>query len=156
DVIVRAARIYALRLPHVRTVICGDGPLRAELERSTAGLRCEFTGAIDRRDVASLMSSASLYISPCPAEGFGMSTVQALLAGVPVLAARGGANAEIVAPEVGRLFAPDDPGELAKLVIEAIDDDWRSKIGVACKESARTRFGIDEHMTRLEAIYAAT
>jgi glycosyltransferase involved in cell wall biosynthesis len=99
--------------------IVGDGPLRAELVAASRGLRhVEWVGRATPAEVGALMRAASMLVVPSVwYETFGMVIVEAFAAGLPVVAARHGAMAELVADgRSGLLVAPGDPGELAAAV----------------------------------------
>lgn len=80
-------------------VVAGDGPLRGALEhRARAlGLPAEFLGHVGRRDaVADLQAAADLCLAPGPAETFGLSALEALACGTPVVASASSALPEVV------------------------------------------------------------
>lgn len=95
-------------------VVVGDGPLRPPAERSPAGIR--FLGRLPRREVYRLMRDAKFVVVPSEVyETFGRVAVEAFAAGTPVLAARIGALAEVVADgRTGLIFAPGDVDDLRR------------------------------------------
>src|SRR5262249_50877876 len=101
------------RLPAARLVIAGDGPKRAAFAVLAARLnvadRLHMLGDVTRQDVADLLGAADLFVFPSTWETFGLAAVEALMAGVPIIAsdlpvlrevlsADGGAAATFVAP----------------------------------------------------------
>jgi alpha-1,6-mannosyltransferase len=81
----------------VRLVVAGDGPRRAALERRAAGLPVTFLGFVPQRGrVATLLASADVSIAPGPHETFGLSALEALASGTPVVVSRSSALTEIV------------------------------------------------------------
>ncbi|MGW0860214.1 glycosyltransferase [Streptomyces sp. NPDC002690] len=81
-------------------VVAGDGPQRAALERRARAERLPvlFVGHIASRDrVAGLQASADLVLAPGPAETFGLSALEALACGTPVVASATSALPEVVA-----------------------------------------------------------
>ncbi|KOV86345.1 glycosyltransferase family 4 protein [Nocardia sp. NRRL S-836] len=81
----------------VRVTVAGDGPERARAEayvrRCGLASRVSFAGALRRNDIRDLLGSADLFVNPARREAFGIATVEALSAGVPVLAmAESGVN----------------------------------------------------------------
>ena len=79
-------------------IIVGDGPLRRELE-SSAGSNVTFTGFLADEEVATLFSRAKAYIHAAQ-EDFGISAVEAMAAGCPVISLNQGGTAETVQPGV--------------------------------------------------------
>ncbi|MEU9063138.1 glycosyltransferase [Streptomyces sp. NPDC048430] len=108
--------LAALRHQGVRAalVVAGDGPLRAELERRARAERlpAEFLGHVrDRAHLARLQASADLCLAPGPAETFGLSALEALACGTPVVASGSSALPEVIgsaglaAADTGPAFA---------------------------------------------------
>ncbi|MFJ8885889.1 glycosyltransferase [Streptomyces sp. NPDC102402] len=108
--------LAALRHLGVRAalVVAGDGPLRAELENRARAERLPvaFLGHVhDRAELARLQASADLCLAPGPAETFGLSALEALACGTPVVASSGSALPEVIgsaglaAADTGQAFA---------------------------------------------------
>jgi len=98
--------------------IAGDGPLRNEVVRRAAHGRIEYLGVLSREQVQALMSEASFLLFPSVCyENFPLSIVEALACGLPVIASRTGAMAEIIEDgRTGLHFRPGDAGDLAAKV----------------------------------------
>ena len=91
------AELRAAGVPAVLAV-AGGGPLRVALQREAAerGLPVRFLGHIgDRRELAALLATADVAIAPGPVETFGLSALEALASGTPVVV-----SAESALPEV--------------------------------------------------------
>jgi alpha-1,6-mannosyltransferase len=87
-----AARELNLRGVKAKFVIAGDGPMRKKLESMAHGLDVTFLGRInERQELAMLMSSSTVAISPSPLETFGLSILEILSCGTPVVVANSGA-----------------------------------------------------------------
>ncbi|WP_326631948.1 MULTISPECIES: glycosyltransferase [unclassified Streptomyces] len=95
-------------------VVAGDGPLRAGLESRARAERLpvEFLGHVrDRERVADLQAAADLCLAPGPAETFGLSALEALACGTPVVASASSALPEVIgeagvaAADTGEAFA---------------------------------------------------
>lgn len=113
--------------------IAGDGHERPRLEALASELgvaaSCRFLG--HRRDVADLQRRAGMLLAPCPVEAFGLSVVEAMAAGLPVVAAARGGHLETIGrhPEAA-LYPPDDPVAAARLLCHlAADPDRRARYG---------------------------
>ena len=138
----------AKRFPDWTLRIVGDGPQRDELERQvrTVGLddRVVFTGAVT--DVAPEYASADLFVVPSSYESFGLSTAEALAAGVPAVgfADCPGTN-EVIEHQVnGVLVSGEDRAEtlsggLAELMG---DDEKRVRLGESGPASVK-RYSLD-------------
>jgi glycosyltransferase involved in cell wall biosynthesis len=91
-------------------VVAGDGPQRPELERLAAGADVRFAGRVAPEELAALRSEAAVAIVPSRyAEILPLAALEAMAAGLPVVASRAGGLAEIV-PEEGLCEAGDIAG----------------------------------------------
>ncbi|HEY8055160.1 MAG TPA: glycosyltransferase family 4 protein [Terriglobales bacterium] len=111
----------------VKLHIVGEGPERRRLEhqaqRLGLGERVQFLGHIPRLALAREYLSADIFCLPSRQEGFGIVLLEAMAAGVPIVAARATAIPEVVPePECGRLFPPGDAGALAQTLRELLGD----------------------------------
>ena len=101
---------------HAQLTMIGDGPKLAELRQAARGLPVRFTGHVaDRGVLAELLAGADVVIAPCPVEGFGLSVLEALACGTPVVTADTGAAQELLAHRCGVAAAPR-PSALAAAV----------------------------------------
>jgi alpha-1,6-mannosyltransferase len=118
-VVLLAARVLSLRGVMAKFVIAGDGPMRRQLEAMADGLDVTFLGRIsNRQELATLMASADLAIAPSPLETFGLSILEILACGTPVIVANAGAGMEIVNDQCGAIASPD--GESMADAVETI------------------------------------
>jgi alpha-1,6-mannosyltransferase len=78
-------------------VVAGDGPLRGRLARQAAGLPVRFVDFVaDRKDLAALLATADVVLSPGPVETFGLAALEALACGTPVVVDSGSALPEVI------------------------------------------------------------
>jgi glycosyltransferase involved in cell wall biosynthesis/GT2 family glycosyltransferase len=136
-------------------VVAGSGVLRPGLERLASELGCastvNFAGQV--ADTDGLLASSSMILAPAPAEPFGLSVVEAMSHGLPVVAAAGGAHVETVG-DAGALFPPGDVTAAAALLSRLADDRAeRQAMGAALRGRQRERYGLELHLDRLEAFY---
>ncbi|MDE3136148.1 MAG: glycosyltransferase family 4 protein [Acidobacteriota bacterium] len=125
DLIAAAAQIHAA-VPNTRIAIVGGGKLRGELERQAAkvaGGRILFAGFWPPERIAALLAAAAVFVLPSRQEGLGSVLLDAMAAGVPVVAASSGGIPEIVRDGVtGLLFPPGNSPALAEAVIRLLKD----------------------------------
>jgi glycosyltransferase involved in cell wall biosynthesis len=117
DLAIQACRIAGLPL-----VIVGDGPDRRRLEHLNAGGDTKFLGRVSDETLNEYLRKAGVYIHG-GIEDFGISAVEALAAGVPVVGLAVGGTAEIVGDfGVGVLAESADPVHLAAALTQCLAD----------------------------------
>ena len=142
-----------------RLLLVGDGELRAELERAVR--QRNLSGAVvfagRRDDVADVLSALDVFVLSSATEGLAVTLLEAMAAGLPVVATRVGGNPEVVVDgDTGRLVPPRDPAALAAAIGELLSDRARARrMGERGAERARGRFGIDEMVNGYLALYDA-
>lgn len=135
DVLIRAVASLRDRGERVRLVLVGDGPMRPQLERLAQTLavaqQVEFLGYQARSAVARLLQDCTLFVLPSRAESFGLTVVEALACGKPVIATAVGGIPEIIEDDThGILVEPDDVGGLAAAIQRMLaDPGLRERLG---------------------------
>jgi glycosyltransferase involved in cell wall biosynthesis len=155
DVGIRAFSLSGLGDRGWRLVVAGQGQLRSSLHHLVEELG--ITGSVDLvgavTDTDALLEGSSVLLAPAPLEPFGLSVVEAMAHGVPVVAAAGGAHLETVGPD-GILFPSGDPrAAAAALVRLGNDPSLRRAVGEALRRRQQDRFTLTGHVDRLEALY---
>ena len=104
--------------------LVGEGPAAAELGRQArelgVGDTVRFRGLMAREDIARLMGEVDLFVLPSLIETFGVALVEALAAGLPVVATDVGVAREVVDKRSGVVVPPDDVGALAQAIEQAL------------------------------------
>ena len=139
-------------------VMVGDGPDRvdAELEARRLGVADSvfFLGKLE--SVAPLLASADLFLLPTQSESFGLSALEALATGVPVIGALSGGLPEVVRDgETGALCAVGDVEGMAAAAVALLTDRarWQAASTRAAAD-ARERFAMDQVVEQYERFYA--
>jgi glycosyltransferase involved in cell wall biosynthesis len=149
DVAVEALPLVRERIPDATLVVLGEGPERQRLE-SLAGDGVHLAGRVP--DVAAWLRRAELLVHPARWEGFGLGVLEAMLAGLPVVASRVSSLPELVVDgETGVLVPPDDPAALADAIVRALEQ--RERLGAAGLERARREFSVGRMAERHLALY---
>ena len=157
--LVRAFAKFAADVPHASLTLIGDGPLKREIERSVRRLNLErsvaITGWVSPEKVDTELSDAWALVAPSLwAEPFGLAVVEAIMRGVPVVAANRGGFAENVEHRVTGLLI--EAGSEAALVHGMRRIAARvfpsGSISPGDIERARTRFSLDVHLDRMQSL----
>jgi glycosyltransferase involved in cell wall biosynthesis len=116
-------------------------------------VRC--LGWMKRRDIAQLYASADLLVMPSRWEGMPLAALEAMRAGLPVVASRVGGLKELVLDGiVGRLVEPENPQELAA-AMASMNGAQRAAMGVCARQRFLQAFQIDRVVEELELVYRA-
>lgn len=110
-------------LGRLSLVIIGDGSERKNLEKLTEKLglkdRVEFLGEIHNRKILEPLSKADCFVLPSLKEGFGIVILEAMAAGVPVIASKVGGIMDIIEDgKTGLLVEPGNSEDIAKAIYE--------------------------------------
>jgi glycosyltransferase involved in cell wall biosynthesis len=153
DVLLRAME----SLRDVYAVIVGDGPERTRLEtisgRSELAGRVHFAGQQD--DVRAWLAAMDMFVLSSDWEGMPNAMLEAMAAGLPVIATAVGGTPEVVVDGVtGLLVPPRDPAALAEAIARLLrDPQLRRQMGQAGQERVKAQFNISTTIRRTEALY---
>jgi L-malate glycosyltransferase len=135
-----------------------NGAYAQQLERRVREAGLEETVRLlgEREDVPRILAALDLLLLPSWREAFGRVAVEAMAAGVPVLATTAGGPAEIVRDGVdGRLLPPRAPSDWAVAAAALLDDPGRrAEMGRAGVRRAREAFGLERHVDGVREAYA--
>src|SRR5204863_6003509 len=130
-------------------VVLGEGPEREALERLADELdvseRVFLLGRVP--DVAAWLRRAALLVHPARWEGFGLAVLEAMLAGLPVVASDVRSLPELLG-DAGVLVPPDDAGALARGIASALE---QPAFGPAARERAAREFSVARMADRTAA-----
>jgi len=150
-----AARLFARRLD-CRLVIVGDGEMRGQLEGLARRLgiapRVTFLGA--RRDVPRLLAAFDAFAVSSHSEAFPLSVLEAMAAGLPVVATDAGCVPDIVRPGATGLLIPPRRPDLLAMALESLHDDpaRAREMGRQGRELVRSDYSLDGSAAALGAL----
>lgn len=155
DTFLEAAEIMSARGRRARFLVVGSGPEESALRRVAAGGRAGVILTGHFSDVALPVALADVVCQPSRNEPFGLSVVEAMSAGKPVVASAVGGLLEVVSQGVtGLLVEPGDAHALAEALSDLVDDvPRRERMARAAKESFGARFTMTTMIERWRAIY---
>lgn len=146
-VLMDAIADLAPRFPKALFAFAGDGPRREELEQKARRLAItdsiRFLGL--RQDVDQLLLAADAFVQPSLWEGLSLALLEALLAGLPVLATRVEGVVDVIEDgRSGLLVPPNDPHALAAAIETLLTDNRLcARLATQGKQRAETHYSID-------------
>lgn len=155
DVLIEA--LARMQRADALAIVAGDGPERARLEELCAARgvsdRVRFPGRIT--DKQGLLAAADLYCLPSRAEGLGVSALEAMACGLPVVASRVGGLAEaVVDGECGLLVEPEDADALAAALDTVLEDpDLARRLGEGGRARVAASYTAERMVERYEDLY---
>lgn len=161
DVAIRAVRHLTARGVDVRLTIAGDGPAATKLgslaQRLDVDDRVSLIGQVEQRTVPGLLGEHDIFVRASRAESFGLANVEAMAAGLPVVATGVGGIPEVVADgKTGLLVDPNDSRALADAIqVLGHDSTTRRRMGSRGRERVQERFLIRHMGRRYEAEFEA-
>lgn len=150
ETLIEAWSRVAAKRPDARLWIVGDGPERAALWRQIddAGLdgRVVLAGSFDTVD--DFLAAADLFILPSLEEGMSRALLEAMAAGLPVVATDIAGNRTLVENDVQGLLVPVHDAEA---LAQAIDRVWNdsalaNRLGAAARERVQKEFSLDQQV----------
>jgi|CXWL01.1.fsa_nt_gi glycosyltransferase involved in cell wall biosynthesis len=165
DVIFAAARLTREVLQRIRIVVIGSGE-KAHIDRLRnlacqvgVGERVHFLGYISGASIDLIEQLDLLVVATRSFEGFGLTLVEAMLVGTPVLATRVGAIPELIDERTGYLVPPASPGAMADAFIHFVAHHaaWKARARAAKENSGaiQPQMAAEYRQTFLECIASA-
>jgi glycosyltransferase involved in cell wall biosynthesis len=157
DLLVDVLRRLKERFPRLVLVLVGGGGELPRIRRlvSESGLsdRVIFTGFVE--DPVRVQPALDLYVASSRKEGLPLAVLEAMAAGLAVVATDVPGHRDVVVPgETGLLVAPEDPAVLAEAVATLLSDPaLRKSLGQAGRERVRQEFGVGVMVDATAAVY---
>jgi len=152
-----AAQIHQ-RMPDVEFLLVGDGPLRLELEREAAslglGASAIFLG--DRQDIPAILASLDVAVLTSDSESLSNVILEAMAAGLPVVAYGVGGNSELLTHQRGALIPAGNETSFADAVEKLLaDSGLRQQLGRNALQFAQKNFSLDRVRQRYVELYVS-
>ena len=133
SLLIRAFYGMAMNYDHVRLLIVGDGPehenLEAQVKHMNIATKVHFTGMVEYKDIPSYLAASDIFVTPSSAETFGLSTIEAMAAGLPVLGLDAPGSRDIIVDGITGLITSDDVAVFtAKLILLSTDHELRNRM----------------------------
>lgn len=137
DILIKAMPSVLMKFPEAKLKIAGEGPMKDELlgliSRLNVGSNVEFSGTLKHSEIPGFVKKSSVFVRPSRFEGFGVSFIEAMALGTPVITCPvGGIPDFLYDGETGFLVPVDDPEKLAAAITAVFEGG-----GTAIVENAR-------------------
>lgn len=138
-------------------LIVGEGPKREALLKLIAvdtGGAIKLLGRLSRSEVLKILAEADISVLASKWESFGLSALEAMSAGLPVVVSRVGGLPELVDESSGILVEKSDEKGMKEALEKLIrNPELRKKLGEAARLRAENMFSLDGMLAKTEAVY---
>ncbi|MBB3993696.1 mannosyltransferase [Sulfitobacter undariae] len=117
--------------------------------------RVHFLPEVPVENMADWYRVLDLYVAPQRWEGFGLTPIEAMACGVPVVATRVGAFEQIVTPETGKLVDPDNIPELSEAITNAFASETLAQWSKNARPHVTEHFSLEREAAQLITLYCA-
>jgi len=157
DTLLQAFAKVCAQRPGLRLVLIGDGPAKGTLEALTAELgiaqQVTFTGVLPFGDVPCYLKAADMFVFASVTETQGLVTIEAMAAGLPIVAVDGSGTRDIVEHGKQGLLVENDAGALAKGIEELLSDAEQLKHFSTGAHKKSKMFDINQLGKQLVSVY---
>jgi phosphatidylinositol alpha-1,6-mannosyltransferase len=159
DTLVEGFGILSSSHDNIRLKIAGEGPMRPMLDNLVKKYdiadKVEFLGTLRHDEIPKLLNKSHLFVRPSRFEGFGVSFIEAMACGIPVVTCPRGGITDFVTQDVtGKLVEPDDPSALSHAMNELIENpDKREQLANAAQKLVNERYNWSKIVDNVENLY---
>lgn len=139
------AALRELASPDCQLIVVGDGPARPEVEAALPAEQACYLGEKSAEELPDIYGAADIFVWPSINEAYGMATLEAQIAGLPVVAGRTGGVSDIVqSGNTGLLVEPGDAVAFASAVAQLVsNDDLRSTMSTNAASRSRNLHSVE-------------
>jgi len=145
--------------PDLKMLMTGEGSLKnsllEEFDRLEVSQMVHYLGVVETERVPKLINQSRIFIYPSREEPFGLSIIEAMACGVPVVTTNVFGPSEIITNELdGLVVNPNDVKALTEAIRTLLNNkQLRMKIGLQGRTTVEKRFDINQHLENLIGIY---
>ena len=155
---VKAAYLVHQKMPDVRFIVAGDGELRPSMEEliNNLGLKDKIKLLGFRRDIPEIMKCLDVFVLTSLWEGLPKVIVQAIAAGIPIVATEVDGSSEVIKNGVNSfLVKPGDVEGIAEKVMNILQKPKDFKFEISDLKSILDEFDINLMVKKQEKLYEA-
>ena len=158
ETLIAAAAQLVASFPTVQFQIVGEGPRRSELEGlvRARGLERSIVFLGHREDVSELLGAADVFVLPSRSEAFPNGAIEAMAAGLPVVASAVGGLLDLIEPDRTGLLVPAGDAEALAAALRRLFSDpvLAGRLGEAAQTQVRQRYSFERMVASFEELYA--
>jgi L-malate glycosyltransferase len=162
DTLIEAARHLRSRMSKFCIVVCGDGPMRGELEQliEKYALHEHVRMLGFQNDPTAWIAASDVFVHPTRSEGLSLVTIAAQMVSTPIVASEVGGLREVMrcsetSRPLGWIFGSDNPADLAESLEQSLSQQTkRQSFAREAYRSAVVRFNLNRMIDRFEYTYA--
>jgi glycosyltransferase involved in cell wall biosynthesis len=155
--LLQALEHACVQIPALRLLVVGDGPLWEDLRHQVERLHLDHSVHLlgMRHDVAEILAISDLFVLPSLTEGLSNAILEAMAAGVPVIATDVDGSGELVVDgETGLLVPPGDVEALTRAICRlAANEPTRRAMSEASRRRIAQQFSVDRFVDSFERLY---
>lgn len=163
DILIRAVAELKPQIPNIKyqIQILGSGPEEKKLKRLASELkindRIEFLGNVNPDEVPKYLSQADIFVRPSRSEGLGSSFLEAMAAGLPIVATKVGGIPEFLKDyETGLFVKMDDPADVAEKISKLLADKaLRKTLGEKGQRLVQEKYSWDKVALQMDKIFSS-
>lgn len=159
DILIEAMPKVLEEFPSTRLQIAGEGPMEKELKRRVRELKIaknvKFLGTLEHSKIPDFVKKSHLFVRPSRFEGFGVSFIEAMALGTPVVTCPVGGIVDFVEDKkTGLLVSPENSEELSRSIIFAFKNDKKmSEIVKNARKLVESRYSWGKIAEKVEKAY---
>ena len=155
--LLEVARVLCPKLHALRFVFVGGGETEALdglIGRYGLSEKVRLAGPIDDAEMRSILHTSDIFALPSYAEGQPIAILEAMAAGLPIVATRVGSVGEVIAADCGRVVEPGDLAGLTEGIRElATSATLRRAMGAHSMEEAQLKYSVERTMREIGDVY---
>lgn len=139
----------------IKFTIVGNGPKKAGLEilAKEKNIDVEFLGALPKESALVKMQKADIFVFISAWEGFPYTILEAMSAGLPIIASNVGGVGEAVNEQNGILLK-NDIGQIKEAILKLVNDEnLRLKLGKQGRSDVLEKFSLEKMLKKIEEVY---
>lgn len=156
----QAAAEISKSIPTVQFILVGDGPVKEEVHHLVRNLGLQHRILLPglQEDVRPYLAAMDLFMITSEFEGLPLALLEAMSMEVPVVATAAGGIPEVIQDgESGFVVPVEDPGKVAGIAIELLQDEARrAAVGKAGRQRVMEKYSIQHMVQELEETYIET